>query len=99
MGNPSKVVATEDGVPGIPVRMPDISPPESPPTRTDIMVARPCAGGIEKVKGRVRTTAMAMVKPGIDPAMRPAPTPMTMKTSVAGSMIFARADRKISMRR
>ena len=77
--------------------MPDIRPPDSPPTRTEIIVARPCAGGIEKVKGSVSTTAMAMVKPGMDPAIRPAPTPITMNSRVAGSMIFAKADRKISM--
>ena len=41
MGKPSKVVATEDGVPGMPVRIPAISPPDSPPTNTPSMVARP----------------------------------------------------------
>ena len=97
IGKPSNVVATEDGVPGMPVRMPDIKPPDSPPTKTEIIVARPCAGGIEKVKGSVNTTAIAIVKPGMDPAINPAPTPITMKSRVAGSTIFASANRKISM--
>ena len=78
IGKPSKVVATEDGVPGMPVKMPDIRPPERPPTKTEIIVASPCAGGIEKVKGSVKTIAIAMVKPGIEPAINPAPTPMTI---------------------
>ena len=62
----------------MPVRMPDIRPPERPPTRTEIMVASPCAGGIEKVNGSVKTIAIAIVKPGIEPAISPAPTPMTI---------------------
>ena len=41
IGKPSKVVATEDGVPGMPVNIPDINPPESPPTNTPIIVAKP----------------------------------------------------------
>ena len=97
IGKPSNVVATEDGVPGMPVRMPDIRPPDSPPTNTEIIVAKPCAGGMEKVKGNVNTTAIAMVKPGMEPAISPAPTPITMNSRVAGSMMFARASRKISM--
>ena len=72
MGKPSKVVATDEGVPGMPVRMPAIRPPESPPTSTLTMVARPWAGGMPKVKGRVSTTAMAMVKPGNGAGDQPA---------------------------
>ena len=41
IGKPSNVVATEEGVPGIPVNMQDIKPPENPPTNTPIMVASP----------------------------------------------------------
>ncbi len=41
MGKPSNVVATEEGVPGIPVNIPDIKPPDNPPTKTPIIVAKP----------------------------------------------------------
>jgi len=41
MGWPSKTVATEDGVPGIPRRIPEIWPPASPPTSTPSMAERP----------------------------------------------------------
>ena len=50
------------------------------------------------MKGRVRTIAMAMVKPGIDPANKPAPTPTVMKIKVAGSTIFKKAGKKISIK-
>ena len=82
MGNPSNVVATDDGVPGMPVSVPDIRPPDSPPTKTASMVASPCTGGMPKVKGSVSTTAMVMVKPGMAPAIKPAVTPTIMKNSV-----------------
>ena len=85
-------------MPGIPVSMPDIRPPDKPPTRTEIMVAKPWAGGIEKVKGKVRTIAMAIVKPGIDPAINPAPTPTVIKISVDGSTMFKKAGKKMSIR-
>ena len=82
MGKPSNVVATEDGVPGMPVRIPAINPPDSPPTMTLTMVATPCSGGMEKVNGKVRTTAMAMVKPGMAPAINPPATPTAMSSMV-----------------
>ena len=41
IGKPSNVVATEEGVPGIPVSIPDIKPPDKPPTNTPIIVAKP----------------------------------------------------------
>ena len=34
-------VATDDGVPGIPVNIHDINPPEKPPTKTPNIVAKP----------------------------------------------------------
>ena len=75
MGKPSKVVATDDGVPGMPVNIPAIRPPDRPPTRTLTMVASPKCADIPKVNVKVSTTAMAMVKPGIAPAINPAATP------------------------
>ncbi len=81
-GKPSKVVATEEGVPGMPVRMPAIRPPDRPPTNTPSMVANPWIGVMPKVKGRVSTTAMVMVNPGIAPAINPAATPNTISAMV-----------------
>ena len=82
MGNPSNVVATDDGVPGMPVKIPAIRPPDRPPTSTLTMVASPWGAGMPKVNGSVRTTAMAMVKPGMAPAIRPPATPTNIRMKV-----------------
>ncbi len=82
IGKPSKVVATEDGVPGMPVMMPAISPPESPPTSTLTIVASPWDAGMPKVKGNVRTTAIAIVNPGMAPAINPPATPIIISMMV-----------------
>ena len=96
-GKPSKVVATEDGVPGMPVNMPDINPPDRPPTNTPIMVASPSIAGRPKVNGKVSTTAMVMVKPGIDPAIRPAVTPRVIKAKLPSAKISPKAPRTCSI--
>ena len=44
MGEPSKVVATEEGVPGIFSRMAEIRPPEVPPTYSPISMPMPSTG-------------------------------------------------------
>jgi len=75
IGYPSNVVATADGVPGIPNRIAEIKPPDKPPIYTPTMVAMPHIGVIAKVKGSVRTIAIVIVKPGIEPAIIPAITP------------------------
>ena len=78
MGKPSKVVATEEGVPGMPNKVPEMRPPEKPPTKTPSMVESPSMGLMPKVKGSVSTIAMVMVKPGIAPATMPASVPTVM---------------------
>ena len=85
IGKPSNVVATEEGVPGIPISMPDNKPPESPPTKTPIMVATPWIGLSPKVKGSTRITPIAIVKPGIDPAISPLKVPKAISPKVTGS--------------
>ena len=80
----------------MPVSMPDIRPPDSPPTNTPIMVARPSTGLRPKVNGRVSTTAIVMVKPGIAPAIKPAVTPTSMKARVVMSKTAAKAAPKFS---
>ena len=96
MGKPSKVVATEEGVPGMPVRMPAMSPPERPPTRTLTMVASPCGAGMPKVNGKVSTTAIAMVKPGMAPAIKPPATPRSMRARVVTFVISPKAAMMLS---
>ena len=41
---------------------------------------------------------MAIVKPGIEPAINPAPTPTVIKISVDGSTMFKKAGIKMSIR-
>ena len=84
IGWPSKVVATDDGVPGMPVRTLAIRPPDSPPTKTATMVERPRIASMPKVNGNVSTTAMVMVKPGMAPAISPAATPIVISAKVWG---------------
>ena len=85
-------MATEDGVPGIPVNMHDINPPENPPTNTPSMVANPWTAVIPKVNGRVNITPIAIVNPGIAPAKIPASVPTNINPSVTGSKtILAKA--------
>jgi len=57
-------------------------PPDSPPTKTPIMVAIPCEAPMENVNGSVKTTAMAMVKPGMAPDRRPATAPSAISARV-----------------
>ena len=76
IGNPSKVVATAEGLPGMPSRHEVISPPVSPPTYTPIIAARPCNGSSPKVKGSTTITVMVIVIPGSDPPTTPTNDPM-----------------------
>ncbi len=81
----------------MPVRIPAIRPPDRPPTSTLTIVARPCSGGMEKVNGRVRTTAMAMVNPGMAPAISPPATPTAMRRRVLVAKMMPKAARALSM--
>ena len=67
------------------MRHAETSPPDSPPTYTPIMVARPCRGGIPKVKGRVRMMVMVMVIPGMAPPTIPARIPVQREKNILGS--------------
>ena len=58
--------------------------------------AAPWAAGIPKVKGSVSTTAIAMVKPGMAPASRPAATPTTISRMVWMCPTVAAAARPLS---
>jgi hypothetical protein len=79
MGYPSKTVATEEGVPGMPMRIPEIWPPANPPTNTPIIAANPSIDFIPKVSGKRRAAPMVTVKPGIQPTTIPAIVPKKRK--------------------
>lgn len=85
IGAPSKVVAMEDGVPGIFSRMAATRPPEMPPTYKATNVDKPCTGVIVYVTGRNMMSASVAVRPGTAPKMMPTKTPRTMNPSVSGS--------------
>jgi len=82
IGKESKVVEIADGVPGIPMMAEENMPPVKPPTYTPSIVDRPSIGLMPNVKGSVSTTAIVIVKPGIEPATRPQSTPIAMSMSV-----------------
>jgi len=97
MGKASKVVATAEGVPGIPRRAAVIKPPERPPTKTPNIVAIPTVGLMAKVKGKVSIIAIVIVNPGIAPAMIPASTPKNMFNNKLKLNICSNPNKNISI--
>ena len=77
IGKPSNVVATDEGVPGMPSSVAVTSPPAEPPTYTPVIAARPCSGSRPKVNGSTMITVMVMVTPGSAPPTTPATVPIT----------------------
>jgi hypothetical protein len=61
------------------------------------MVARPCRGGIPKVKGRVRMMVMVMVIPGMAPPTMPARVPAQREKSIVGWTKAKRVFKRRSM--
>src|SRR5215510_9084182 len=90
IGNPSKVVATADGFPGMPSRHEAISPPVSPPTYTPIIAASPCSGSSPKVKGSTTITVSVIVMPGSAPPTTPISVPTNSGTRYFTAKMFAR---------
>ena len=82
MGKPSITVATEEGVPGMRISIAVMQPPEIPPTKTATKRLMPICGGMVKVKGMSKATAMAAVRPGIMPMIMPPSTPAKMSDRV-----------------
>src|ERR1700704_5475756 len=69
------MVAIDEGLPGMPSRQEAIRPPDSPPTYTPIIAARPCSGSRPKVNGSTMITVMVLVMPGSPPPMTPTSVP------------------------
>ena len=78
MGAPSKVVATEEGLPGILISTAETSPPEIPPIYRAINRANAVVESIPKVRGRQRAMAIVPVSPGIAPKTRPKAMPISI---------------------
>ena len=79
IGDPSKQVATEEGVPGILIKIAEIRPPETPPTYKPINSEIAAVISMPKVSGMQSATAMVAVKPGMEPKIIPTTTPNTIR--------------------
>jgi hypothetical protein len=80
IGKPSNMVATDEGLPGMPSRQEVMRPPDSPPMYTPIIAERPCSGSRPKVKGSTMITVMVLVIPGIAPPTTPIKVPIASGT-------------------
>jgi hypothetical protein len=80
------------GVPGMPIRMEANMPPVSPPTYTPSMVDSPSMGLMPKVNGSASTTAMVIVKPGMEPAIKPPMTPRAISIKLYSAKTSPKAD-------
>src|SRR5699024_2491365 len=96
IGYPSNVVATEEGVPGIPSNIDVIRPPLAPPAHTPIINEIPANGSIAKLNGSVRATAIVIVKPGMLPKIIPAITPTIIKNIIFNDIISDKLVKKFS---
>ena len=78
IGWPSKVVATEDGSPGMLNRIEVVEPPNSAPQY--MLASRMMAdtGSIEKVSGISSVTPLGAPSPGSTPTRMPNRTPATI---------------------
>ena len=81
MGWPSKVVATEDGSPGMLNRIEVVEPPNSAPQY--MLVSRMIAetGSIVKVSGISSVTPFGAPRPGSTPTRMPSSTPTTISST------------------
>ncbi len=83
-GYPSSIVAAAAFVPGVPIRIALIDPPNSPPQKIAVRKSRALIGVILYVRGRKRLIAIVPVSPGIAPKMIPTRTPSAMNTNDMG---------------
>jgi hypothetical protein len=80
IGNPSKVVPIDEGVPGVLTKIAEKHPPKMAPLYMAPKVARPVIGSIVNVKGTIKATAIVAEKPGSAPAIIPADIPTVIKS-------------------
>ncbi len=84
IGNPSKVVAMADGVPGVLSKIAEYAPPYIAPVYMAPIIMSAVAGGMEKVIGTRTATAIVAVSPGREPIIVPAITPPRAKAICSG---------------
>ena len=87
IGNPSRVVMIEAGVPGIRSRVAVINPPLTEPTYMATNSANAYCGSMPKVSGTASEIAMAPVNPGTAPTSTPPITPTQIQMRRTGSMV------------
>ena len=78
IGCPSKVVATEDGSPGMLNRIEVVDPPSSAPQYIDDSRMMALTGGMKKVSGISSATPFGAPSPGRTPTRMPISTPTTI---------------------
>ena len=75
MGKPSSVVATDEGAPGMLMRMADTAPAYTPETKSPSIVPIARFTGHEKVIDTSRAVAMVTERPGTAPTRSPTREP------------------------
>ena len=76
-----------EGVPGIPIKVSDMNPPETPPIHTLIRIAMPILDDMLKVIGRSSVTPIVPESPGKAPNTIPMALHRIMKNKVSGCSI------------
>ena len=76
IGKPSNIVASEDGVPGMPSSVAVIKPPAEPPTYMPTIADSPCNGSSPNVNGSATMIVIVIVTPGSAPPITPTSVPI-----------------------
>jgi len=79
----------EPGVPGVLMRMAALAPPYMAPQNTPPSPMSAMSGGMEKVKGTNRATAVTVVMPGSMPPTMPTMRPRNITSRFMGSTALA----------
>ena len=79
----------DPGVPGVLMRMAALAPPYMAPQNTPPSPISAMSGGMEKVKGTNRATAVTVVMPGSIPPTMPTTSPMNITSRFMGSTALA----------
>ena len=82
----------DPGVPGVLMRMAALAPPYMAPQNTPPSPMSAMSGGMEKVKGTNRATAVTVVMPGSIPPTMPTTSPMNITSRFMGTTAPPRPD-------
>ena len=96
MGKPSKVVATDQGSPGMLKRMEVMAPPKSAPQYRLVSRMMADVGGMVKVSGRRIATPLAPPSPGSTPITVPSAMPTTATIRLYGCSATWKPSRRFS---